>query len=243
MPRRAAPKPAASRPKAKPKPAPKRPAGKAAAPRKQFAGAKRQEPDPDAEQEEEQEENTETPSKRRQPNRRDTDEMVDRNVTKKLSHIPECVWRNKIGKTTNLKIVDFVKREAKPIWAEGGRVSTKVWMKVFREFDLAESAADSLEDPPEDLPVAKDLVMALSAACTGNPAGTPSAPLERYLETCPALNRAEMFGLFGACMKSPAMPRNVAIKCQVAILRYIARTYGFNKLVVFITSPPRPWCV
>ena len=89
---------------------------------------------------------------------------------------------------------------------------------------MNESAADLLDDPDEDLPVDRDLLLALAAASSGNPAGTPTAQLERYLEHCHVLNRAELFGLFRAIMEGPELPRSVAYKCQVAALKYLSRT-------------------
>jgi hypothetical protein len=119
-------------------------------------------------------------------------------------------------------LADYVKRKVAE--APGsGNIGTKVWGEIFEEFGLSKSAADLLEDPEGDLQVDRDLPLALAAASSGNPAGTPSSQLERYLEHCPLLNRAELFGLLRAIMGGPELPRSVASKCQVAALRYFGQ--------------------
>ena len=96
--------------------------------------------------------------------------------------------------------------------------------EVYAEFELSQTAADLLADPPEDLPIDKDLLLALAAAQCGNSRGAPGAQLERYLEHCHTLNRAELFGLFRGIMEGPMLPRAVAVRGQVAVLRYLARS-------------------
>lgn len=168
-----------------------------------------------------------TAKKRRQLNRRSSDEQVERALAQRLSHLPDEVWRTKVNKD-GLSISEYVKRAHKKMHSDGKKLGTKFWSDVYNEFDLNESCADALEDPPEDLPVSKDLLMALASARSGNPCGTPAAQLERFLERCGVLNRAELYGLFRAAMEGPSLPRVVAVKCQVAILRYLGRTPGFN---------------
>jgi hypothetical protein len=165
--------------------------------------------------------------RRRQLSRRSSDEQVERAVAARLSHLPDEVWRTKVTKD-GLSISEYVKRWTKKMHSDGKRLGTKFWTDLYNEFDLNESCADSLEDPPDDLKVNKDLLVALAAAQCGNPAGAPSAQLERFLDHCPQLNRAELYGLFRATMEGPAMPRNVAVKCHIATLRHLARIPGFN---------------
>ena len=164
------------------------------------------------------------PKKRRTLGRRSSDEKVERAVAQRLAHLPECHWRGKVNKE-GLTISEYVKRAASMLHGENQKLGTKFWAQVFNEYELAKSVADSLIDPPEGLDIDKDLLLALSTASSGNPAGSPSAQLERYLDHCGELNRAEVFGLFRANMEGPQLPRSVAMKCQVATLRYLARIY------------------
>jgi hypothetical protein len=164
-----------------------------------------------------------TPSKRSRGGRRDVSEKVMRNIANRLGHLPECMWQAKVNKE-GLNIVDYVTRSMNQYHGDDKKLSSKFWTQLFLEYELSDSVAEMLPDPEEDLDVSTELLRALAAAGTGNPAGTPSSQLERYLQHCAPLNRSELFGLLGAVMESPQMPRSVAMKCQVAVLRYFART-------------------
>lgn len=57
-----------------------------------------------------------------------------------------------------------------------------------------------------------------------NPAARRIVALERYLEYCKPLNRLSLFGVLRASQESPTMAKAGARKCQIAILRYFARS-------------------
>lgn len=88
-----------------------------------------------------------TAKKRRQLNRRSSDEQVERALAQRLSHLPDEVWRTKVNKD-GLSISEYVKRAHKKMHSDGKKLGTKFWSDVYNEFDLNESCADALEDPP-----------------------------------------------------------------------------------------------
>lgn len=168
------------------------------------------------------------PDLRRRCSRRDLDEAADRAVQRRLGHMPSSTWeglRNKDGHG----IRDVVKHEISKHKDSKGRLSTKFWVQVFDEFSLAESLADRLAAPPEGEKVDENLLEALSVLHHENPACRRTTPLERFLDYCPELNRTSLFGLLKSVMESPTLPRGSAMKCQVAVLKYMVRTNAHAK--------------
>jgi len=161
--------------------------------------------------------------KRRQVCRRNSDEQAQRALDEKLKDIPESSWRSKVNKQ-GLTLQEYVKRHSKSMKSENKRLSTKFWTECFAEFDLVNTCADNLEDPPSGLSIDTDLLKALQAARNGNPTGKPTLQLERYLEHCAPLNKQELFGLFHAVMEGPDLPRPFAVKLHIAVLKYSGRT-------------------
>ena len=161
--------------------------------------------------------------KRRQLCRRSSDEKVDRALQDRLAHLPEPVWRNKIN-AAGLTLPVYTKRLMKGLHTDNKRLSTKHWADMFTEFGLSDNASDSLAEPTEQGEIDRELLNAISVAQSGNPVGTPSSQLERYLERCRTLSRQELYGLLHAVMEGPMLARAVAVRCQAAVLKYLART-------------------
>jgi hypothetical protein len=61
------------------------------------------------------------------------------------------------------------------------------------------------------------------AARSENPATRTAAPLERYLEHTGKLNRTNTYGLLRLVLEGPELSRPLAVKCQMAVMKYFAR--------------------
>jgi len=158
---------------------------------------------------------------RRQLERRDTDEQVERALGKRLNHIPVSRWQGAVDEE-GVDFWTFIGRSLKKAHSTGKKLGTKFWAATYERFGLNESAAADLADPPEDEVVDPNLLAVLSVANNGNPAGNPGAPFERYMSHCGTMNRRSFYGMCGATCESPTMSRAVAQRCQVAILKYLA---------------------
>jgi len=110
----------------------------------------------------------------------------------------------------------------------GGYLQTKFWADVIDAFNLRTATSDKLAPPTEEefaeSPIPPALLQALAVAHSGNPAGNPAGPLERFLQHTPILSRPALYGLLGAIEECVECPRPVASKLQVAVLRYLHRT-------------------
>ena len=164
---------------------------------------------------------------RSQQDRRDLNQRAERALQNKLVHIPEAVWRAK-RTDDGQSCIEYIAAAQAKLRGEQKKMGTKFWTDFFQVFALIQNVTDDLPDPKPvkgEVKVDSGLSQALVAANCGNPAGSPSAELERYLETCQELTEVELFGLLRAIMVSPSMPLGVAMRCQVAALQYFARTF------------------
>lgn len=162
-------------------------------------------------------------AKRRQLDRRDSDERVTRAIGTRLDFLPEEDWKNKVN-AKDQSIRDVVKIELKGNKDTNARLSTKFWTKVFVDFKLTNPSVDTLPKPDTSQPVDPKLMETLGILRHDNPAARNVGPLERYLEFCPLLNRRTHFGMFHLVQEGPLVSRNHAMKAQNAILKYMART-------------------
>lgn len=162
-----------------------------------------------------------TPCKR-SSTRRDTDDQIERAIGKRLGHIPQNRWQGAIDED-GVDFWTYIGRSLKKTHAAGGNLGTRFWSDTYSRFALNDSPAADLADPPDEEIVDQHLIEVLAVANNGNPAGNPGAPFERLLEHCARFNRRSLFGMCHATCESPSMSRAVAQRCQVAILKYVAR--------------------
>lgn len=163
-------------------------------------------------------------AKRRQLERRNTEEQVRRIISRKLGHLDAHVIKtqtNAKGQTVFMWIRDILKSKK----ITNGRLSTQAWTQFWREFDLSGDISDRLPRPPDnnDDPIDEELVEGLLAARHANPAERSPVALTRYLETAPKMSEANLYGLLQAVQIGPNLLRSHAMKMQVATLQYFAR--------------------
>lgn len=163
-------------------------------------------------------------SKRRQLERRNTEEQVKRIIARKLGHLDAHVIKtqtNAKGQTVFMWIRDQVKSKQNA----SGRLSTQVWTQFWREFDLSGDISERLPVPPEgaDETVDEELIEGLWAARHANPAERSPVALTRYLEKAPKMSETSLYGLLQAIQIGPNLSRAHAMKLQVATLQYFAR--------------------
>jgi hypothetical protein len=104
--------------------------------------------------------------KKRRLNRRTSDEQVERALQARTSHIPLSVWetrRDKAGRTVRQVVKDALKSVRSG--DVRGRLSTKFWTSLHETFELNETLADNLAEPPLDQDVNPELLEVLQVAC------------------------------------------------------------------------------
>jgi len=160
---------------------------------------------------------------RRRLDRRDSDQRMDRACEGKLF---ENDWAQLVGKVSpkDETPTDYIKEELRRKKDKNGRLTTAFWIGFRKDFGLVTGGdiGDKLDDPPEE-PVDQNLVQMLLTAHSDNPAQDKVSPITSYLEHCPELNQASLYGLFNRIEECPSLPRVVAYKIQVAVLAYLER--------------------
>ena len=161
--------------------------------------------------------------KRVQLGRRDTDQQVERAMLTKLNHFPKSLIsakRNKQGQSIREVISNEVRRRR----TDGGKLGARFWSQLFEAFDLSETVAYTLPEPEDNELPSSELLDVLSAAHNANPVKACVTPLERFLDHAPSLSATSTYGLLRAVMVCPTLPLHHAMKAQVAVLRFWART-------------------
>lgn len=166
-----------------------------------------------------------TPNRKRtQLGRRDTDQQVERAMVEKLDHVPKSILsarRSKDGKT----IREYIAVEIKRRRPNGGKVGCRCWTNLYQAFDLHESVAESLAEPTDESVPSAELLDVLAAAHHDNPVKACVTPLERFLDHSDSLGETATYGLLWAVQVAPTLPLHSAMKAQLAVLRFWARTY------------------
>lgn len=89
---------------------------------------------------------------------------------------------------------------------------------------MAESVADGFPGPPDDEHVDEYLLECLHRLHNDNPTARKSNSFERYLEHCLPFNRTGFSACASSSWKASRLSRAMAMKCQVAVLKYTVRT-------------------
>lgn len=134
-----------------------------------------------------------------------------------------CIWatkRNQAGLTAR----EFIGNEIRRRRQDGKKLGSRFWADLFQAFDLNDSISDSLPEPDDDSIPSAELLDVLAAAHNENPVKACVTPLERYLEYCPPLSATPTYGILRAVQTGPTLPYYNAVKAQVAVLRFWART-------------------
>lgn len=163
--------------------------------------------------------------KRQRLNRRDSDDQVDRIIKEKLSPLFRTEVIEGARSIDGASIRDRIRDQFKNNKAMGRKLSSKFWEGLYSDFNLNQTPADQLPNPPQGLDCRDDLLQALEAAHHDNPASRSTFPVERFLDSCtPNLNEFELHGLLHAVQENTTLCRPSALKLQLAVLRYFART-------------------
>jgi len=171
---------------------------------------------------------TPEPKKRRQLERRDTDEQCDRVLNKKLGHILKSTWVSKVDEEGN-KIEDLVKKEIRHRRDAGGYIENKFWNDIFEGFDLSENPLAELP-PPETCDVPDDeLLDCIAQLHNENHIKAIAWPLEGYLNHCDYMGETAFYGLLQAVVPSQDLPGHLAVLAQVAVMKFWERMGGVEK--------------
>ena len=164
----------------------------------------------------------------RRLDRRDTDEQARRAVKHKLlgeyslEAINGCV--NAKGEHVKAYIARHVRANKK----QKKYLSSRFWVKFFKEFDLVGHSRLELPEPEEGEEIEEAMFRpALEAAHSGNPAARTVEPMERLLAVMRHPSYTMYFGLIMASQESPTMSRQKSLRFKVALLGRVARFFGY----------------
>ena len=166
-----------------------------------------------------------TPAMKRQYSRldrRDSEEGAERAIEHRLSHLPSRSWemlRNSKGESLRMVVREEVRRKR----LKKGRLSTRFWESVYRDFGLKGSLATMLEEPETVEFVDPQLEEALSILLADNPVKRSVKPLERFLEYAPELTRYAWYALLVGVIESEDLPKARAMEAQLCVLKHTQR--------------------
>lgn len=104
--------------------------------------------------------------RRRQLERRDTFERVERAIAARLSHLPKAMWAAKCN-TDGQSIQNFVEDALRDIKSSNKKLSSRFWHELYQMFDLCEdTAADLLEAPTNPKEVPSPELLEVLSSCT-----------------------------------------------------------------------------
>lgn len=170
---------------------------------------------------------SEAARRRAQLGRRDTDQQIERAMLGRLDHLPKGVVaakRNAEGQTIREFLVVEIKRRR----TNGGKLGSRFWSSVYDMFDLRENLTDNLPPPTDDEVPSAELLDVLATAHNDNPIKACVVPLERYLGHSESLGQTPTFGLLRAVQVGPTLPHHAALRAQLAVLKFWARTGVHN---------------
>lgn len=131
--------------------------------------------------------------KRRQLNRRDTEDKVSRNIR---DHFSDLTAVDTDGTTRGgLTLRQRLSNEHRERASDGSRMSTAVFKELRAEYTSPEDPVRHLKIEKPDDPFNPDFMTALQISESSNPAKRSKAPLYAYLATCAALNQKKLVGL------------------------------------------------
>jgi len=169
-----------------------------------------------------------TPSKRRQLERRDTDDQVERIRERKLPQVAVEVLKTKEN-AKGIKAKEYIAMELRAKRKTKGRLSTAFWVRFWEEYDFAEDIAGAMPEPPDE-PVDDELLEAIGDARCDDPAHRTPTTLTRLLEHAGLMNERSWFGLLTSMQEGQNLIHIHAVKIQAATLSYAGRTVSFLRL-------------
>jgi hypothetical protein len=166
--------------------------------------------------------------RRRKLARRDTEDAASRAIEQRLL---KYYSKSAVEGATNkkgLRIHDVVSEQIRSNRSDKKNLTSRFWEDVIVEFGLkVVFVTDQLADPAEDgSDVSVDVLEKLGSAHCDNPAHRTTEPLERFLEHCPVLSYAELYGILCASMESQKVLRAASTMMLMAALKYIARFFA-----------------
>lgn len=165
---------------------------------------------------------TEQCRKRRQIQRRNTEEQCARFQERKLSHIDQVrlrTLRNEEGQS----IEQFICDELRTKRCKQGRLSAKFLVRLYKSFNLASDTWDALPRPPADGEHDEELAQLISLCHDENKFTRDTSPLCAHLETCAELDIGPLLSLLHGSLAGPLLDEGNASKVQNAVLHYMAR--------------------
>ena len=96
---------------------------------------------------------------------------------------------------------------------------------VLEEFKFSENCVDAISEPSDD-DEERDMLLYqnLLVAHHDNPVLKRAEPFERYVEHCDSIKKSSMHGAAQLIYESPSLPKHLAVRLQVALIGYFART-------------------
>jgi hypothetical protein len=131
--------------------------------------------------------------KRRQLNRRDTEQMVDRIIGEHFEGFTKV--QTDIMTVNGLTLRETLLQQKRAKKGEGRRLGTKLYAELRDAYALDSSPGKLLKVANPDEMVQQPLVEALAAASCANPAKRSKQPLYNFFSSVKDLNQKELVGL------------------------------------------------
>ena len=159
--------------------------------------------------------------KRRQLNRRDTEDKVSRNIR---DHFSDLTAVDTDGTTRGgLTLRQRLSNEHRERASDGSRMSTAVFKELRAEYTSPEDPVRHLKIEKPDDPFNPDFMTALQISESSNPAKRSKAPLYAYLATCAALNQKKLVVLLRSIIGTNPKTNVSTRKHIVEVLRFVVR--------------------
>ena len=159
---------------------------------------------------------------RRQLNRRDTEQQVERALRgPHFRHLSEATLTHKTidGLTLRQRLTDAVHALEK-----GQRIGSTVYTKLARDYGEGEDALEKLKPSDPNEPVNDALLQVLSQLEAENACGKSLKAFQMYMETCSELSERNLLGLVKACLSPRARCRSNADHVVAGVMVYFSRT-------------------
>ncbi len=106
-----------------------------------------------------------------------------------------------------------------------GRLSQEFWTLLYQSFGLSNIYEEDMEPPDDDDEEGcVELYDTLKIALHKNPALRKIKPFQSYMAHATSLDRSSAYGMFMMTLEGPRLTRENAVRMQIAILEFLART-------------------
>ena len=159
--------------------------------------------------------------RRRQLQRRDTEEKVERAIQLHFGHVPRMIIETKT--IQGMTVRERITHDMRSLKTNGGRLGAKYWTDLVQEYASSCDPCHALVVKDAGEAVRDALVAALQHSTSTNPAQRTHEPLLNYLSQCNDMNQKEFVGLLRAAHKVSGTGKLSSDQLMVGIMKFIAK--------------------